>query len=76
MLGVDAVGRRVARLEDLSAGLGKEIQAWERGEDPLLYLERRALLIGLRALRSGAESARLALNKALIRLKAPPARPD
>ena len=33
---------RLARLEQLSLGLGREIIAIRKGNDPMLYLERKA----------------------------------
>ena len=35
---------RVDRLDQLSRGLSKEVTIWRKGNDPLLYLERKAYL--------------------------------
>jgi hypothetical protein len=34
------IEQRIARLEELSRGLGKEVVLWKAADDPLLYLER------------------------------------
>jgi hypothetical protein len=59
---------RVARLDQLSCGLGKEIVRWWKRDDPLLYLERKELLAALDHTLTGVERARVALAKACRRL--------
>ena len=59
---------RVKRLERLSMGLMKELVIIGKGEDPLLHLERRAYMKGLRDGLSGVEGARVVLVKAVQRL--------
>jgi hypothetical protein len=44
MLSVADLRGRYARLEELSLGLGKELVLIGKGDDPLLYLERKAYL--------------------------------
>jgi hypothetical protein len=62
------IAARVDRLTQLSIGLAKEICIWQECNDPLLYVERREFLIGMRDAHSGIESARVALVKAKQRL--------
>jgi hypothetical protein len=49
---------RARRLEQLVIGLMREAQKIAAGDDPLLYLERRAYLMALQAASSGLENAR------------------
>jgi hypothetical protein len=58
---------RVRRLEVLSRGLAKEVGLWKAGDDPLLYLERRAYLNAIQDALAGLEGARVVLAKALTR---------
>ena len=60
---------RLARLNLLSCSLGREIARWERCDDPLLYMERKALLAALHQTWGGVEGARVALAKACRRLR-------
>src|SRR4051794_11793365 len=48
MLSVDEQRARYDRLEALSMGLAKEVVIIGKGNDPLLYLERRAYVAALR----------------------------
>jgi hypothetical protein len=59
---------RCRRLDSLCIGLMRECAAIGRGDDPLLYLERRAYLAAVQASVSGLESARLVLAKARQRI--------
>jgi hypothetical protein len=61
---------RVRRLEALTRGLAREATLWQGGDDPLLYLERKAYLDGIQHARAGLESARVALVGARQRLEA------
>jgi hypothetical protein len=60
---------RVRRLDELSRGLAKEVALWRSGDDPLLYLERKAYLVAIRGAVDGVESARVVLAKASQRLE-------
>jgi hypothetical protein len=62
---------RCRRLETLTIGLMRESQIMAAGDDPLLYLERRAYLMGLQAACSGLENARVILAKARQRIECP-----
>jgi hypothetical protein len=62
---------RCRRLESLFIGLMRECQVMGAGDDPLLYLERRAYLMALHAASSGLENARVVLAKAKQRLERP-----
>jgi hypothetical protein len=62
------IRRRIGRLEAVALGLTRERVAWERAEDPLLYLERRAYLAAIRTAIHGVEGARVVLAKACQRL--------
>jgi hypothetical protein len=61
---------RVRRLDDLARGLAKEVALWKGGNDPLLYLERKAYLGAIQDALAGAEAARVVLAKARQRLEA------
>jgi hypothetical protein len=65
MITVNDLEARLARLEELSRGLAKERVIISEGNDPLLYLERKAYLSALADILAGVESARVALAKAL-----------
>jgi hypothetical protein len=60
----EQVGRRIERLEQLSRALAKEIVVIGEADDPLLYVERRDYLKGLRDGLAGIESARVVLARA------------
>jgi hypothetical protein len=62
------VEARMRRLEELTRGLSKEVALWKEGNDPLLYLERRAYLNAIQDALQGVEAARVALAKALQRV--------
>jgi hypothetical protein len=64
-----AVAARVTRLGKLSMGLHQEMILIGKGDDPLLYLERRAYLMALQGACSGLESARVILARARQRLE-------
>ena len=59
---------RVERLDQLSRGLSKEVILVRQGNDPLLYLERKAYLGAIQDALSGVEAARVTLAKARQRL--------
>lgn len=61
--------KRIQRLEKLSIGFGKEFTLWEKCDDPLLYMERQVYLLSLHRALSGVEEARVALAKALDRMR-------
>jgi hypothetical protein len=60
---------RVERLDQLSRGLAKEVILVRQGDDPLLYLERKAYLGGIQDALAGVEAARVTLAKARQRLE-------
>lgn len=64
----ESIKRRVDRLEALSRELALEITQWRAAQDPLLYIERRAVIIAMQDALSGIESARVLLVKAGLRL--------
>jgi hypothetical protein len=55
---------RIERLDQLSRGLAKEAILIREGNDPLLYLERKAYLGAILDALSGVEAARVTLAKA------------
>jgi hypothetical protein len=65
------INARCDRLNALIVGLMREQAIVAKGDDPLLYLERRAYLGALSAAVSGLESARVVLAKAKLRLEQP-----
>ena len=76
MLGLADVAARVRRLEELTRGLAKEVSLWKEGNDPLLYLERKAYLGAIQDALAGVEEARVVLARARQRLEgAPSVRP-
>jgi hypothetical protein len=60
---------RVRRLDQLARGLAKEVALWRKGDDPLLYLERKAYLGAIQDALAGAEAARVILAKVCHRLE-------
>ncbi len=66
------VQARVVRLDELTRGLRKEIVAIAAGEDPLLYLERKAYMTALRGAVEGLDQARVVLAGAAMRLEGRP----
>jgi hypothetical protein len=60
----EQVGQRIERLEQLSRALAKEIVVIGQADDPLLYVERRDYMTGLRAALAGIEGARVELCRA------------
>lgn len=59
---------RIRRLDQLARGLAKEVALWKGGNDPLLYLERKAYLGAIQDALAGVESARVILARARQRL--------
>lgn len=69
-MNLEAIEKRIRRLDELSLEIGRDISDWRKGEDPLLYLERRALVSALHDTLSAVEEARVRLVRAEIRIKA------
>jgi hypothetical protein len=63
---------RVGRLDELARGLAREVALWKKGDDPLLYLERRAYLDAIQDALAGVEEARVVLARARQRLEDEP----
>jgi hypothetical protein len=63
------VSARVHRLDELARGLAKEVSLWKKGDDPLLFLERKAYLNAIQDALAGAEEARVVLVRARQRLE-------
>jgi hypothetical protein len=63
------VAARVERLHELSLGLAKEVVLIHQGQDPLLYLERKAYLAAIRDALAGVEGARVILARVRQRLE-------
>lgn len=68
MLDLEDVRARHERLDVLARGLGKELVLVRQGNDPLLYLERKAYLGAVQDALAGVEAARVTLARALQRL--------
>ena len=62
------VEKRLRRLEELTRGLSREVSLWKEGNDPLLYLERKAYLNAIQDALAGVETARVVLARALQRI--------
>jgi hypothetical protein len=60
---------RVHRLDVLMRGLARELALWKKGNDPLLYAERRAYLKAIQDALAGVEEARVVLARANQRLE-------
>jgi hypothetical protein len=60
---------RVRRLEELGRGLSQEVLLLRRGNDPLLYLERKAYLAAIQDALAGVEAARVVLAQACQRVE-------
>ena len=60
---------RMRRLDALSRGLAKELRQCAQGNDPLLYVERKADLKAVRDALAGVESARVVLAKVVQRIE-------
>lgn len=69
MIGLADVAARVRRLDELMRGLAKEVSLWKEGNDPLLYLERKAYLEAIQDALAGVEEARVVLARARQRLE-------
>lgn len=69
MFGVADVAKRVRRLEELARGMAREVSVWKEGNDPLLYLERKAYLDALQDALAGLETARVVMARARQRLE-------
>lgn len=61
--------RRVQRLDELLRGFAREVALWRTGNDPLLFLERRAYVKAMQDALAGVEAARVVLVKACHRLE-------
>ncbi len=59
---------RVARLDELSRGLAREVMLWKTCNDPLLFQERKTYLSAIQDALAGVETARVALVRAQQRL--------
>jgi hypothetical protein len=60
---------RIQRLDELARGLAREVALWKGGNDPLLYLERKAYVGAIQDALAGVESARVLLAKVRRRLE-------
>jgi hypothetical protein len=81
MITVQNIEARRARRDELGRGLAKELVIIREGNDPLLYLERKAYLNALADAIAGVECARIALATALVRMgeaarALPPSQPE
>jgi hypothetical protein len=66
---VDNLAARARRLDRLVRGFMKEAVLIGDADDPLLYLERLAYVEALRGAVAGLEGARVALARALQRIR-------
>jgi hypothetical protein len=66
---VDNLAARARRLDRLALGLMEEVMLIREADDPLLYLERLAYVEALRGAVDGLEGARIALARALQRMR-------
>jgi hypothetical protein len=60
---------RVRRLEELAAGLCKEVSFWKKCDAPVLYVDRLEYMEGIQDAIQGLERARVALAKACRHLE-------
>jgi hypothetical protein len=68
MVSEAGVAARVERLHELSIGLAREVVVIRQGQDPLLYLERKAYLAAIGDAIAGVEGARVVLARVRQRL--------
>lgn len=66
---LDDLSARVRRLDELARGLAREVALWQKGDDPLLFRERRAYLSAIQDALGGVEKARAILAQARQRVK-------
>lgn len=64
--------RRIQRLDELLRGFAREVALWRTGNDPLLFLERRAYIKSMQDALAGVEAARVVLVKVCLRLESEP----
>jgi hypothetical protein len=69
MVSEAGVAARVARLHELSIGLAREGVLIGKGQDLLLYVERKAYLAAIRDALAGVEGARVVLARVRQRLE-------
>jgi hypothetical protein len=60
---------RMRRLEELAGGLGKELDLWKAGSDPLLPLERRIYLNSIQDAIAGLTQAQALLLRVVRRIE-------
>ena len=60
---------RIARLDRLARGLGKEVVLQRGADDVLLYREKKQYLAGVQDALAGADAARVVLEGAVRRLE-------
>ncbi len=68
-MNLEDISARVGRLDELARGLAKEVSLWKKGDDPLLYLERKLYLNAIQDALAGIEEARVVLARARQRLE-------
>lgn len=77
-MNLKGVKLRIQRLNRLARGLAKEVTLWKGGDDPLLYLERKAYLGAIQDAVAATETACGVLVKVCQRLEnavpSPPSR--
>jgi hypothetical protein len=66
---LDDLTARVRRLDQLGRGLAKEVTLWRKGNDPLLFLERKAYLAAIQDALAGVEAARVVLAQVARRVE-------
>jgi hypothetical protein len=63
---------RIRRLEELAAGLSKELALWKDSNAPVFYVDRLEYLEGIDQAIHGLETARLAMVKVCQRIEESP----
>jgi hypothetical protein len=63
---------RIRRVEELVAGLSKELNLWKDCDGPILYVDRLAYTQGIDQAIHGPETARLAMVKMCQRIEESP----
>jgi hypothetical protein len=69
-MNLQSLRARAARLDELSRGLGEELNRWKGCQSPLLPPEQTEYVQQVRRAKDGIERARAALLRAIYRLAA------
>jgi hypothetical protein len=72
-MGLADLKARIERLQELAAGLGKEVALWKGNDGLLLFVERKRYLAGIQDALAWTEEARVVRARMVRRLEGWPA---